>query len=123
MIGRKYHARLEHEPCSAHCYMMNEEVRARLDAAAAAAREPHTERHLPADDAADKERDDVTTSSASSANVSVAGAAQAGASRGRKRKRALVVAEQRENASSAASSCSEESDSEANTFGERSVSS
>ena len=114
MIGRRSHVRLDTDPCGANCYMMNSDVmRKRQD----------TERRTPdvtsvADGSGDAKesqpRDDVTV-------------APAGGSgnhhRGRKRKRPQGVAgiiEPRSATdsaiSSAASSCSEESDNDAGFF-------
>ena len=97
MVGRKSHTRLDKHPCSPNCYMTDDDVRARLDA-----------ERPPADD--DKDRDN-----ASSSNVAVApsNTLAAPSNRGRKRKRVMML-EPRENGTSAASSCSEESDTDVN---------
>ena len=103
MIGRRSHTRLDHEPCGVNCYMMNADVRRRLEAERAP--DDSAEHHK-------ETRDDVTTATAPSGGSN--------SHRGRKRKRVAMgvaaIAEPRGDVtalSSAASSCSEESDTDA----------
>ena len=103
MIGRRSHTRLDHEPCGVNCYMMNADVRRRLEAERAP--DDSAEHHK-------ETRDDVTTATAPGGGSN--------SHRGRKRKRVAMgvaaIAEPRGDVtalSSAASSCSEESDTDA----------